>query len=241
MHHANSFLTLTYRDDSLPVDKSLHVKHWQDFAKRLRKTHPFRFFHCGEYSASWRPHYHAACFGQDFIEDREFYRETESGHQIHTSATLDKAWGHGQCFIGELTFESAAYVARYVMKKMNGDRKWDHYGYTVDTKTGELLGTVLKPEYTTMSRSPGLGKTWIDKFMSDVYPSDFVIINGHAARPPKFYDTQYAKTDSAGWRKILKKRMLQGDKYADDQTPERLAVREIVALAKGQFKTLKRR
>ena len=38
MHMFNSFVTLTY-DDHLPEYNSLNYKHFQDFMKRLRKSH----------------------------------------------------------------------------------------------------------------------------------------------------------------------------------------------------------
>lgn len=37
LHQENSFITLTYDDEHLPWDRGLRKKHWQDFAKRLRK------------------------------------------------------------------------------------------------------------------------------------------------------------------------------------------------------------
>lgn len=102
--------------------------------------------------------------------------------------TLDRLWSKGSTVIGDLTFESAAYTARYCMKKITGDQAESHYEH-VDKQTGEC--TQLKPEYTTMSRRPGIGKPWLDKFLSDVYPSDEVISRGYPAQPPTFYDSQY--------------------------------------------------
>ena len=50
MHMFNSFVTLTYDDDHLPEYNSLNYKHFQDFMKRLRKSHNgVRFYMCGEY------------------------------------------------------------------------------------------------------------------------------------------------------------------------------------------------
>ena len=37
LHADNCFLTLTYSEEHLPRDGSLHIKHVQDFLKRLRK------------------------------------------------------------------------------------------------------------------------------------------------------------------------------------------------------------
>ena len=61
-----------------------------------------------------------------------------------------------------------------------------HYS-VVDGETGEVLGQRI-PEYTSMSLKPAIGKEWAEKFLTDVYPSDSVIINGRAMQPPKYYD-----------------------------------------------------
>ncbi len=233
MHEAqtsscSAFLTLTYDDDHLPVDpegfSSLNVKHWQDFAKRARKKlGPFRFFHCGEYGEKHgRPHYHCAIFNQDFRSDRKHTDTTDAGDFLYESETLNKLWGHGRVWIGELTFQSAAYVARYIMKKQTGENAWKKYGIQLDKTTGEIKHR-LAPEYITMSRRPGIGKAWIDKFMSDVYPHDHVIVNGHEARPPKFYDAQLEKVKPELLEQLKARRAEEGEKHEKDQTPERLA------------------
>jgi len=228
-HTHNCFITLTYNDAHLPEDHSLDITHWQLFAKRFRKQEgPFRFYHCGEYGdTNGRPHYHACIFGHDFSADRKRYTKTEQGHELHTSETLDRLWGKGFCQIGELTFQSAAYVARYVMKKQNGQAAADHYDQ-VDTDTG--LITRLKPEYASMSRRPGIGAAWISKYKTDVYPHDYVIVNGKKSRPPKFYDNQLSEFEL----EMLKaRRATQGKKHRANNTPERLAVREEIATRKS--------
>ncbi len=231
MHKHNCFLTLTYDAEHLPANNSLDVTHWQDFAKRLRrKMGPFRFFHCGEYGErSFRPHAHAAIFGLDFSEDRTLWKTTKSGDSLYTSPTLEKLWPQGFHSIGTLTFESAAYVARYIMKKATGQLAETHYD-----RPGQHYGEIiqLKPEYTTMSRRPGIGATWITKFMSDVYPSDEVIVNGKPARPPKFYDSQLEIVNPDLYRKIKSRRISDGKKHTENNTPDRLAVREAVSTAR---------
>lgn len=244
-HTKNCFLTLTYDDDHLPVDRSLDASHWQYFAKRVRKylkrTKPkhlqtFRFFHCGEYGdLNARPHYHACIFGQDFAEDRVYHSTAKAGETLYASPTVERLWGKGMHTIGELTFDSAAYVAGYLMKKVTGERQYDHYEYNDDDGNTFLL----KPEYTTMSRRPGIGAKWIEKFMDDVYPRDEIIINGHQARPPKFYDAQLEHRDPEMLKRIKAKRLKQGEKHTDNNTRERLDVRETFATAKQKQKTRK--
>lgn len=239
MHKRNSFLTLTYDDEHLPSDGSLQVLDWQYFAKRLRKfivksnrdhmrgrpsyfganQAGFRYFHCGEYGDHLgRPHYHAALFGLDFHQDRINYKTTKTGNPLFNSPALDHLWGKGFAVIGQLTFNSAAYVARYCLKKVTGKKADAHYGG-------------LKPEYTTMSRRPGLGSTWFAQYVDDVYPSDQVITNGRPARPPKYYDSQY-EILSGDLEALKRKRASMARKNRHDQTPERLQVRETVTKAR---------
>nr|UXQ87948.1 MAG: replication initiation protein [Microvirus sp.] len=232
MHKKNCFLTLTYDDDHLPSDRSLDVTHWQKFAKRVRKKHgPFRFYHCGEYGdKNGRAHYHAAVFGLDFSFDRKTTKISDQGHQLYESATVKQLWPNGLHVIGDLTFQSAAYIARYVTKKVTGQGALDHYTTQIDIDTGEVHS--LKPPYSTMSRRPGIGATWLKKFHSDVYPSDEVISNGVPARPPKFYDAQLEKHRPELFAAIKHQRKKAGEKHQSNNTPDRLRVRETVMEAR---------
>lgn len=238
MHDHNCFITLTYNEENLPYPPSLNVKHYQDFMKRFRKKYSdakIRFYHCGEYGdENQRPHYHAIIFGFDF-PDKVLFKESFNGDNYYISESLNKLWGKGYCIIGEVTFESAAYVARYIMKKVNGDKAEDHYT-TVDPDTGELFS--IKPEYTTMSRRPGIGRDWYDKYKSDVYPSDFVIVRGRRMRPPKYYDDLLSEDDGGEYDYIKYQREIKANVHQLEQTSERLAVKEKVKVA--QISKLKR-
>lgn len=237
MHKANCFITLTYNNENLPTDGGLHLDDWQKFAKRLRKNiGPFRFYHCGEYGEdNLRPHYHAAIFGLDFTSDRELWL-TEKDRRTYISSDLSRLWGKGFCTIGDLTFASAAYIARYLMKKQDPDQE-------VYIRTHEECedAWLVKPEYATMSRGGtsgkgGLATSWINKYKSDVFPSDQVINDqGRAMRTPKFYDQFLTEEEK---QSVKEKRAREAKKHTYDQTPRRLAVRERVTQAK--IKQLKR-
>lgn len=230
MHENNCFLTLTYNDDNLPYPPSLEVKHYQDFMKRFRKKfkdHKIRFFHCGEYGdETRRPHYHAIIFGFDF-PDKKLWKESFNGDHYYTSETLNKLWGKGYAIIGSVTFESAAYVARYIMKKVNGENKDEHYR-CVDQDSGESFD--IKPEYITMSRRPGIGKTWFEKYKSDVYPSDFVVVRGKKMRPPKYYDNLLAEEDYDELDYIKFQREVNANVSKLEQSYDRLITKEKVKL-----------
>lgn len=237
----NTFITLTLDDLHLPDDLSLDHRMWQLFMKRLRKkftgfepvtnpktgeiTYPIRNYMCGEYGEKLgRPHYHAAIFNFDF-PDKIPWRKTKQGHQTYISPILKELWPYGYHEIGDVTFESAAYIARYIMQKINGKPAADHYSW-VDAN-GQIINR--KPEYNKMSLKPGIARNWFEKFKNDVYPSDEVIIRGRKYAPPKYYDKLYEISQPEHMEEIKWKRELSAKKHLDDNTKARLAVKEQVA------------
>lgn len=225
LYKQNCFITLTYSPENLPADGSLNVRDYQLFMKRLRKKYKkqIRFFHCGEYGdKTRRPHYHAILFNHDF-SDKKLYK-TQNENNLYTSKTLDELWTLGIATIGDVTFESAAYVARYCTKKVTGKKALEHYT-DIDYSTGEILNE-RRPEYTTMSRRPGIGKGWSEKFMDDVFPDDFVVLRGKKLRPPNYYLGQLEKVDPETHARIKAKRRRAGKINEQENSWMRLRVRE---------------
>lgn len=224
------FITLTFSPEHLPNPPNLNVRTFQLFMKRLRKHFTgisLRFFHCGEYGDRYgRPHYHAIIFGIDF-PDKQFLK-MNNGFPLFTSSILSKLWGFGHASIGAVTFESAAYVARYCMKKINGSAAEKHYSFC--SKTGEVF--TRTPEYTTMSRRPGIGSDWFKKYRADVFPGDFAVINGRKMSPPRFYDIMFETEFPSDFEDIKAKRKALALKFSSDNTPVRLATRLECTLAK---------
>lgn len=242
LYERNSFITLTYNPQNLPKSTSLEKADFQKFMKRLRKRFGdgIRYYHCGEYgeqcatcdlsrkrcleegqfvlgphpflSVVGRPHYHACLFNHHF-DDRRLW-QVRQGVKLFTSETLTNIWGKGHCTVGDVTFESAAYVARYITKKVTGVRADSHYE-RLDKRTGELRA--ILPEYTTMSRGGrydslgGIGKPWLKKFMTDVYPHDRVVLQKKDSvlvlRPPKYYDAIFELEDSETMEDIKFRRL----------------------------------
>lgn len=233
LYESNSFVTLTYNDEHLKP--SLDYSDFQKFMKRLRKKQNVRFYMCGEYgSENMRPHFHACLFNCDFL-DKTVWKK-QRGNYIYRSETLEKLWPFGFSSIGELTFQSAAYVARYVMKKQTGFRARESY-VRVDSETGEVFE--LEPEFNRMSLKPGIGAKWFEKYQSDVFPNDYLVVNGVKTRPPRYYEKIYEKTASLHeLADIEQRRFERAEKYAENNTSERLAVREKVLSEK--LKKLKR-
>lgn len=247
-HEASSFITLTYSDENLPADYSVDVREFQLFMKKLRKVvdGPIRYFHCGEYGDLGRPHYHALLFGEAFLRDRKLLK-VRNGNRLYVSPTLERVWGKGFCPIGDVTFQSAAYVARYTLKKIGGPVTGDDY-ITHHPVTGEVVQQ--RPEYATMSRGGrsgerGIGSRWIDEFLDDVFPAGHVVLpDGRKMSPPRYYlkrleeETNDHRLDPAFLAGVQESR----ERYARDQVaeqhPARLVVRERVKT--NQMKRLRK-
>ena len=234
MHEQNCFITLTYDNEHLPSDRSLHYRDFQLFIKRLRKRYPgrrIRYYMAGEYGENFgRPHWHACIFGFDF-PNQELWERSAAGSLLYRSPDLEILWPYGYSTIGRVTFESAAYVARYIMKKVTGKNAAEHY-QEIDPDTGEI--TNRTPEFTKMSLKPGIGYEWYKQYTSDVYPHDYVIVRGKKVKPPKFYDKKYKIDNPYEFDELLYIREKSAKLRFEDNTLERLAVKEQVAKAKLQ-------
>lgn len=233
MHDRSSFVTLTYAPENLPPNGSLEYPTFQRFMKRLRKVYgPTRFFMCGEYGeARKRPHYHAGFFGL-WPDDAKQWRKSASGFPLFRSAKLEALWPLGSVEFGLLTFESAAYMARYVMGKVTGDQAEDYYR-GVNTQSGEI--EPVEPEFCHMSTKPGIGAMWFDRFHSEMFVHDKVYTNGVLARAPRYYDKLRKRMDAEGLELAKEERARKAAAGAADQTDERLAVREEVTKARVRF------
>lgn len=228
MHDENCALTLTFDDEHLPDDYSVDVRHLQLFMKRLRKFlahRKIRFYGCGEYGDdNQRPHYHLIIFNYTF-NDRVLWTKTEGSTQ-YTSDKLTNLWQQGLATTADLTYQAADYVARYSMKKINGDRAAQHYS-RLHPKGWPVQ---VKPEFGVMSRMPGLGTTWFHKYKNDCFPSDFLVIDGKHKRVPQFYLDLLQ--DERERTRIKRVRKGKATSHREDNTRERLAVREQVKASK---------
>lgn len=241
MHEDNCFITLTYAPEFLPSPPSLDHSEFQRFMKRLRKRlkkrgQKVRFFMCGEYGENLdRPHYHACLFGYR-PSDGRLFRERD-GVRLYVSDELSSLWPLGHSTFGELTFESAAYVSRYVTKKVTGDAAMDHY-FSFDRSTGEYFNLVS--EYARMSLRPGIGADWLDRFYDDVYPSDEVVVRGKQCKPPRYYDKIRLDRADNFFDPIMQQRKeaAKDPRVVVNNSRDRLRDREFVK--KSQIKSLRR-
>lgn len=199
MHPVSEFVTLTYDNEHLPPVGTLVPKHLQDFHKRLHnrlrdaRGYGIRYYGCGEYGdENKRPHYHSILYGVWF-PDRKIYSYS-NGKPIYTSKKLDEIWGMGSCKIAAVEFDTCAYVARYVTKKVSGERREQGH-YVVYDADGVIHER--EPEFSHMSMRPGIGSTYVDKYYKELLRSDSVIMNGHEVPMTRYYDMKLEKLDPA--------------------------------------------
>lgn len=221
MHESSYFLTLTYNDENLvwgANHPTLYKPHLQKFFKRLRKRlkYPLRFFACGEYGTEGRrPHYHAIVFGLQ-IDDLIFYRTSEAGHKVYLSKFLTDVWSYGDVYIGDVTFQSCAYVARYTLKKQFGP----------DARIYKELG--LQPEFSTCSLKPGIGGTWLNKYFFDVFPLDVCVSNGIKMKPPRYYLKLLQKSNPTLYLSIMNARKTLALDNMEESSTSRLKIKAII-------------
>lgn len=214
-HDESYFITLTYDDEHLPmnpgIDKdtgeiqddiwnsTLVLEDYQKFIKRLRKNtgQNLRFYGCGEYGTSidgtHRPHYHLIIFGLH-LDDLELLGNSNLGHQRYTSETIGKCWKFGHHLVMEATWETCAYTARYVTKKAFVDFD-DIY------KENNVL-----PEFSTMSRKPGIGKNYYENHKNLFDFENIVVGNKFGSKkfkPPRYFEKLF-EVDNPNEYEILK-------------------------------------
>lgn len=225
-HHAEScFVTLTYNQHNLPVDGQLQKSDFQAFIRSLRKRTQakIRYYYCGEYGEKFsRPHFHAILFG--FTPTDLKFHSYQQESPTYTSATISAAWKKGHILVGSATFESAAYIARYILKKQNGEKALHHY---VNSD-----GVILNKEFTNMSLKPGIGSEYYEKYKKEIWVTDSIAYKGQEIPPPKYYSNKYEISDPEEYEVIKTKRVESALKHKADQTVERLNAREKVQLSK---------
>lgn len=223
------FLTFTYSDDNVPctlTDGSDNVVHGleqarkyglsglslckkdsQDFWKRLRRTIVYNFdnpmklrYYCaGEYGGqTHRPHYHACVFGvpDDLVE----IGKNKFGDTLYDSPLIRESWGLGHITIGKLDFKTAAYTARYTLKKAQGE----------DHEYNDRLG--IAREFVTMSRKPGLGVNYFQTHKEEIYKNDEIILPSsskdkpNVVKPPRYFDILFSADNPRDMAKIKQQR-----------------------------------
>lgn len=159
------------------------------------KPKKIRVMHCGEYGdKKGRPHHHAILFGFQFPDLKEVY---ENGKLYYTSSILSKLWEFGIHRIGNCTYNSCAYVSRYVTKKINGNNQEAYYNGR-------------KPEYITYSTKPVIGSNYFIKNYKEIVNTQELSVfadKKYTCRMPKSYDSILKKIDPNLYYEMKEKRV----------------------------------
>lgn len=201
LHADNIFLTLTYDDEHLPENGSVRQEDLQKFMKRLRRylePDTIKYFAVGEYGGQFfRPHYHIALFGVSGFDERVFsafqYDAKSKGWYVKC-----KAWNKGLVHFGYITLKSARYISGYVLKKVTGEKCKEHY---------RELG--IEPEFALMSRRPGLGLGFMEKYEDELKQHEFVVIDGYKRPLPRYWSEKLGLKDTIG-------HMMKNDEKAEE-------------------------
>lgn len=166
----NCFVTLTYNQANLP-SKGVCKKDVYRFIKNLRNEFGagIRYFGCAEYGSLGRAHYHIILFNF-FPNDAKCLTQSPYGGFYYSSKSLERLWRTekklkdgkyhqlGFVSVGEVSFNSCAYVARYCQKKI-----------------GKELGIVgVNPEFSFMSRRPGIGQFYFKEHFDSLIATDTI-------------------------------------------------------------------
>ncbi|UPW41187.1 replication initiator protein [Sigmofec virus UA08Rod_5306] len=201
------FVTLTYDDPHLPITDfvneetgelitghPLNPDHTKKFLKDLRRYWEYhynhdkiRFFLAGEYGETYgRPHYHLAIMNLPIREeDLEIEFHNWMGDAIYKCPKIEKIWGKGLVRLGALTWQSAAYIARYIVKKQYGPESDALY---------KAQGRIK--EFTRASRRPGIAREWFEEHKDEIYKNDEIFIPKRGggvivAKPVRYFDELY--------------------------------------------------
>lgn len=218
----NCFITLTYNNKNLPENGMLCKKDVQDFMKRLRYFHegieewtnpqtgkrekPIRYLLCGEYgpNGTHRPHYHILIFNWR-PEKLKFWKYNFRGEKLYKCDELYKKdpkkpgiWGKGFVTVGDLTYESACYVARYCSKKLFKGIKHE-----------TLKKAEIQPEFILLSRNGGIGLKYWQEHKNQILNTG-IMIKQKNKRIPKYFERKFKELDENSFNKYRLKKILRG-------------------------------
>ena len=257
------FLTITYDDEHIHFSETYNketgeiitgatlfkedmrefwdkVRHYYGYkeTKDHGKTKKMKYINAGEYGpATQRPHYHAIVFGLPLnISQFKKVGMNNLNQPYWKSEELEKLWGKGNITIGELTWESVAYVARYTLKKALGKDK------QYDLAQGRI------PEYISMSK--GIGKDFFMENYKSIYETDSVPVknkkSGECVKPPRAYDRILKEIDPKLYEKVTEKRKQTAETAETlklnntSLTPEQYR-QQSEAISKQGFKDIRRK
>lgn len=239
---------------------STELRDLQNWIKKIRDNHPdknIRYMAAREYgSTTLRPHYHIIIFGLP-LDEELFVKvgNNTNGDPLWTTPQLDhieskdcwsvrrplgdrsaKMYRAGNVIVGEVTFQSISYVAKYTLKKANKDynSEWWYKAQGLDEEA--------------ISQSQDLGKWYYDLHKHEIYNRDLVPVlgkNGKFSRPPRSFDRLYKKEFPELYEEVVQRRkekMLTNMLQEENQTDmDYLSILHSKELKNNEFKDLRRK
>lgn len=232
------FVTYTYDDENVPINfyiasdgqrypsLSLDKAEFRQFNKSLRKHYPdgLRFFAAGEYGEqTFRPHVHAIYFGLPLdFEKLVKWKVTDQGFTLYKCPELEAFWNRGNVLVSSVSWETCAYVARYVTKKLNGDASKFYEEFNIE------------PEFSLMSRRPGIGRKYFDLHPEIVEQGIHVSAGSRAinsSAPRYFKNILKSSKDLTNQEKMY----IMSVKAAKDALDKELNVKEVNSEAERDY------
>lgn len=187
-HEKSCFLTLTYEDKFLPKNQKKNRQFVNEFIKSLRnRGEEIRYFGCGERGeTTGRIHAHIILFGY-MPSDLEFYSRGSNGDPLYTSKSLASLWSKGHILIGDVSYKSAGYVARYTTKKIGDD-----------------------DSFLLCSNRPGIGYQYAIDHGKEIMDTGYVygdFGDDYKAPIPRYFEKLLSHLYVEEWNQLLKSRL----------------------------------
>lgn len=203
---------ITWCDDGTWEGGTLVPKHVRTFMNTLRKIEEreyghtgIRFMAAGEYGEEGkRPHYHLILFNCKLPLDTFFEPRIINGETYYRNKIIERAWTKGISNISACTWNTIAYVSRYITKKINGAESEELY-----YSNGKIK------EFMRCSNHPGIGYPYYEKYKEKIYATDSITVKNSngiiTSKPPKYFDDLYEKENPNDFFWIQRKRQEQGE------------------------------
>lgn len=174
--------------------------------KRGSLLDSIRYYCCGEYgSEKFRPHYHGIFWNLVLDPEKDLIldRVTKEGFPLYRCPRIERIWPFGFVYVCNVTWQTCAYVARYVQKK------W-HWKYR---STYDFFN--IEPEFSTMSRRNGLGYEWFQDHTEEAYKSYIITVSSSEGslrfKPPGYFDDLYDGLDPTRMAEIKENRRIMAE------------------------------
>lgn len=213
-------------------DSNLRRRDIQLFLKQLREYERvnngvtgIKVFYCGEYGSLFgRPHFHLCLFGSSPISDLTLHR-VEGNFKFYKSVTYESFWSEpidgksslaiprGFVDISELSFDTLAYTARYVLKKRGGLMKKEFLSYYNELDEATRPELRMQP-FVGYSLRPGIAAEYYEKNKLQIREEDSVKYQKkfklYTSKPPRYFDKLFDREDPEGFTLVKERRIQSG-------------------------------